>query len=335
MSEETVEQTAGTSNLDHESSHSQHREEELDNNATSALDRDVENGDDDSSFDDDDFGNFSDASFEDDTVKAQEEIENEQEREQSQRAQYLEMLFGPDPVTNLDQNNKDASLEALIKDERPRVIYEQLFNGRLHTSPFIWKQSHIRSAMLQVLGIKDEEEIKTQLAEQLAKEQATPLDDSLYIKLCHVIETDKDNNNGNTMILRDNFRYEYTPRFHQPGSKQEDQEREEDKRVPELLDWNKNVNESMTSEQLKRYHDELCNMIDLQALKLKALNHIQDDLTHDKVTFENVVTNLSGHTQRLQRDEIALYNKKIGRKLTGRTHHRDSNQWKGFSWVGL
>lgn len=333
MSEETVE----IASSEHEFSNSE-QQEALNNNQTPALKRGTENSDNDSSFDDDDddFGNFSDASFEDDTIKTEEDIENEEEREQAQKFQCLETLFGPDPVSSsLKQDNVDIALDVLIEDERPCVIYEQLFNGRLHTSPFIWKHSHIRSAMLQVLGIKDDEEVKTRLAEQLAKEKANPLDDSLYIKLCQVVEADKNNNNGNTMILRDNFRYEYTPRFHQPGSTQEDQEKEEDIRVPMLLDWNKNVNESMTVEQLKKYHDELCNMIDLQAVKLKALNHVQDNLTHDKVTFENVVTNLSGHTQRLQRDEIALYNEKIGRKLTGHTNHRDSNQWKGFSWVGL
>ncbi|KAG0662456.1 hypothetical protein C6P44_002246 [Monosporozyma unispora] len=287
--------------------------------------------------DDEDFGNFSDASFEDDTVQDEPETrtEEEQESKEDQINQCLETLFGPIPGESSVEDDVNASLEDLIKDERPHVIYEQLFSGRLHTAPFIWKHSHIRSTMLQVLGIEDDTEAKNKLEQQLTNERETPLDDSLYIKLCQVIEADNDNNNGNTMLLRDNFRYEYTPRFHQPGSLQEKLDKEEERRIPVLLNWNSQVNDTITTEQLQQYHDELCNLIDSQAIKLKSLNRIQDGLTHDKVTFENVVTNLSGHTQRLQRDEIALYNKKMGRKVTGPTRHRDSNQWKRFSWVGL
>ena len=42
-----------------------------------------------------------------------------------------------------------------------------------------------------------------------------------------------------------------------------------------------------------------------------------------------MVTNLSGHTQRLQRDEIELYNKKFGRKSLS------NRKIKRFSWAGL
>lgn len=292
--------------------------------------------------DEDDFGNFSDASFEEEESGYEEKVTSNNAPElniQEQIDQCLDNLFGKSQDQSTDNNrhtNDDKiTLQDLIKDERPHVIYEQLFNGRIQTSPFIWKRSHIRSTLLQILGI---EEDNNNVNSGSVNKKQEPLDDSLFIKLCHIIDTDKQNNNGNSMILRDNFKYEYQPRFHKPGSSQEEQGQQEDELIPGLLTTDIEKISTMDRSEFLKYHDQLCQAIDSQVVKMKTLNKCQDDLTHDKVTFENVVTNLSGHTQRLQRDEIALYNKKMGRKVSrtpSTSHHKDSNQWKRFSWVGL
>ena len=63
------------------------------------------------------------------------------------------------------------------------------------------------------------------------------------------------------------------------------------------------------------YHDKLCHMIDSLINELKLLKEKEFKLEKDKHLYENLVMNLTGHTQRLQRNEIALYNKKKEKKL--------------------
>lgn len=276
---------------------------------------------------DSDFGNFSDASIEQEVG----EKPTEQVIEQC-----LDTLFGPTSAAKDDDSDDDINsnpkLIDLLKEERPHVIYEQLFSGRVHYPPFIWKHSHIRSTMLSVLGLPPDTDAKENATN--SKQHNEPLDDSLYIQLCSVIDKDKLNTiNGTTMVLRDHFKYKYTPGFHIPGSLDEEgdelgKNHKETEKILQLL------NGEFDHNDLQKYHDELCNAVDSQVIKLKALTTLQQDLLNDKTTFESVVTNLSGHTQRLQRDEIALYNKKMG-KHQRISHLPSSSQRKRFSWVGL
>lgn len=346
---------------------------------------------------DSDFGNFSDASVEiDNSVEDQEKDEDSYIT--TQLDSCLTLLFDQkhslilnsgDRGKGSDENGKDKnktdvelfSLEDLIEEERPHVIYEQLFSGRLHTQLFNWKQSYIRSTLLHILGVEQEnEENEHADISMRRKKRQEPLDDSLYIKLCHLLESDQKFIHYNTMILKDYFNFIYSPRFTQPShdSRMEEEQleakRENDNQnntihstndhdydydydynfvgdddklntqIPKLLNQGNDSSgsgssasgdttlcdiEEMTNDELQKYHDQLCNVIDLLMVKLKRLNKLQTDLTQDKTIFENVVTNLSGHTQRLQRDEIELYNKKFGHKLLRNQRN------KRFSWGGL
>lgn len=334
---------------------------------------------------DSDFGDFSDASIEKDNSN-EDQDEDEDSYTTTQLDRCFTLLFdrknslileNSDKGECLNENRKDKAdmgllpLEDLIKEERPHVIYEQLFSGRLHAQPFNWRQSYIRSALLRVLDI-DQEDEENEHDDNLmrTKKKQEPLDDSLYVKLCHLLESDEKFIHYNTMILKDYFNFRYSPRFIQPnnhdnevgdGELEGGEEGKEEGDMHSMVNYDYNIDddndelntqiqkllnqgnssssssssstlldfEKMTDDELQKYHDKLCNVIDLIMIKLKGLNKLQNNLTQDKIIFENVVTNLSGHTQRLQRDEIELYNKKFGRKSLS------NRKIKRFSWAGL
>lgn len=229
----------------------------------------------------DDFGNFSDASFEE-----QDEVER-----------YLEQLLPKDTCEPLSQRNgrEKLGLVELLKDERPRVVYEQLVQLRPVLQPLNWNKSHLKSDLWHILRLPEQEPAaRVPVPER-------PLDDSLYKKLRASLE---DKSTETNTVLRDQFRFDYSVPL-APGSLQFEDEDD----IPGLLTQSEeNVND------LQKYHDQLCHAVDVLFGKLKQLQEQQELLISDKTTFENVVTNLTGHTQRLYRDEVALYNKKLKKR---------------------
>ncbi|SMN20973.1 similar to Saccharomyces cerevisiae YBL010C Putative protein of unknown function [Maudiozyma saulgeensis] len=267
--------------------------------------------------DDDDFGNFSDASFEseDTTTQLTETLVNS----------ALDKLFGNesfhykiDPQNNDDNPNK--ILAGLLADERPNVIYNQLVDSDNRDIPaFIWNRSNLRSTLLHILRLKDPQTaLDTKNTERIDSQEkhlsAVTMDDSLYVKVMDLVKDIEKPLKDNTLILREQFDLAYMPPLTQP-SLAADLNRELKERIPSLLGETNNNEE---------YHDMLCNAIDLLILELRSLYERQLELEADKQTYERVITNLSGHTQRLQRDEIAMFNKK-------KTQYK---RWHRFSWGG-
>lgn len=366
---------------------------------------------------DDDFGNFSDASFEDDTNNHKTvKTEKNNNKDTNNIYALIDECFPVVAIDMMDEskNNKPCfqkeNLNHLLSDERCNIIYQQLTNNQIMSEPIIWSRSHIRSTMLQILGVEESKKLKNGSDNNYNKKDI--LDDSLFVKICQLIDSNasssnscnitNNNNNNNTekeinqlnnsdinndtvpMTLRDHFKIKYNPIVMQQPKALIDQKTTDDilnEIVPTLLNFSLNDTENddgkvenssgnidnIIDEKLIEYHDNLCNMIDKLVLQLKLIKQEQIELIKDKITFENVVTNLSGHTQRLQRDEIALYNKKMKKKRKNKlvvAHSRintrksedrsgsndssgndssrktsstakSSNQWKRFSWVGL
>lgn len=255
------------------------------------------------SSDDDDFGNFSDASFEANL--------GEDNDEATTMESCINEIFGDE--TFQATTDSSTNLTDLLKEERPRVIYEQLVDNQYVLPPFIWNSSNIRTTMLHILRIPDQ-------PKKVTRRDSTILDDSLFNQLCQMIENDVENNNNHSNILRDYFKMHYTSPL-VPTSLEQEDHNDQELNIPKLtvLDFN-----HMDSKFIQDYHDKLCHAIDYLVLQLKELNKTQQDLIHDKTTYENVVTNLSGHTQRLQRGQIALYNKK----------KQQQQRWSRFSWAG-
>lgn len=244
----------------------------------------------------DDFGNFSDASFDDSIVEGVSQLNFDV---------YLDKLL-PEKSSSKDFSVKNSdgkikcSLEDLISDERPHVVYEQLVQLRTVLRPFVWSRSHLKSSLWHILNLPEEESL-----EQKVKKKQDPLNDSLFIEIRSLLN---DSNIHTNFILKDHFKIDYYPPL-VPVSLKAVEEQDQERRIPKYL-----TTDIDGVEDLKIHHDTLCHAIDVLFVELRELNKRQLGLVKDKTTFENVVTNLTGHTQRLYRDEIALYNKKVRRK---------------------
>lgn len=252
--------------------------------------------------DSDDFGSFSDASVE------QEDLVQDQKNNLDNVGKYLDQVLPMDgclPRESLREDEED--LNKLIQDERPKVIYEQLVLLRTVLRPFIWDKSRIKSNLWHILRIPE----RTKPVQQEVGRE--PLNDSLFIALCKMLN---DKTIPSQTVLRDQMGIAYSPPL-TPVFLQEEYEKEKEKEIPGLL-----AIQPDEVVDLREYHDKVCQSIDLLLERLQELHIKQADLVKDKTTFENVVTNLTGHTQRLYRDEVALYNK-----------HKNKRKNR-FSWVG-
>lgn len=266
---------------------------------------------------DDDFGNFSDASFEPvEDVSESQEVLNDK----------IDRVFGEKTVDSVQHNvpaTHTSVLEDLLREERPNVVYHALVDSdKRDIPPFLWNRSNLRSTMLKVLRLDQPSsgQLGTPplVGDAAGGPSATPppgiADDQLYQKVAALAQDTDIAVGPGTQLLRDHFGIQYLPPLVQPSLAATVQ-RESLEGIPELL---KRADDDDT------LHDELCNVIDLVVLELRRLEETRLQLEADKKTFERVITNLSGHTQRLQRDEIAHYNKKKSRH----------NRWHRFSWAG-
>lgn len=215
------------------------------------------------------------------------------------------------PSMELKPEREDCELEDLFVEERSRIIYEQLVELRTVLHPFTWRKSHMRDHLLHVLRLDEHNATEVNADDEL-------IDDSLYLRISSLLpRLTAEQASASSLILRDQFKYSYAPPLTHHSIQLEEVEYQE-KQIPQLLMVRP---ESLDKKELEEYHDHVCNAIDALIATLKQLELRQSNLTTDKTTFENVVTNLTGHTQRLQRDEIALYNKQRNRR-------------KRFSWIG-
>lgn len=256
--------------------------------------------------DSDDFGSFSDASIEQEEERPSEETPQGSVDDSSHVEKCLDRVLPIDDST-LGDSLPNVELEKLIEDERPRVIYEQLVLLRTVLRPFIWDKSHIKSNLWHILRIPERIKPNKQEVER------EPLNDGLFVALLNMLNDDKIQSQT---VLRDQLGLIYSVPL-APVFLQKEFEKEREKDIPELL-----ATSPGEVENLQEYHDKLCQTIDLLMLRLQDAHAEQLNLIKDKTTFENVVTNLTGHTQRLYRDEVAFYNK-----------HKNKRKNR-FSWVG-
>lgn len=256
--------------------------------------------------DSDDFGSFSDASIEQEEERPSGETPQDPGDDIAGVDKYLDQIL---PLNDSipKESPPNADLDKLIEDERPRVIYEQLALLRTVLRPFIWDKSHIKANLWHILRIP--ERTKPNKPE-VGRE---PLNDSLFIALLKMLDDDKI---PSQTLLRDQLGIIYSPPL-APVFLHNEVEEQKEKEIPELL-----ATSPGEVGNLQEYHDRLCQSIDLLLTKLQESRDEQSDLIKDKTTFENVVTNLIGHTQRLYRDEVAFYNK-----------HKNKRKNR-FSWVG-
>lgn len=264
-----------------------------------------------SSDDDDDFGNFSDASFESE--------DNVNQSSQGMIDDALKEIFGEEHTIRKDINNAEVELIDLLADERPNVIYHELIDSDNRDIPaFMWNQSNLRATLLHILRLKDPLIEGNKNKMRLPIEPIT-LNDSLFKKIMNLVQDNNIPVKDSALLLKEQFNINYLPPLTQP-SLAEDYNHELKNRIPTLV----KVLDNDVEKSSENYHDMLCNAIDLLIVELRSLHEKQLQLETDKQTYERVITNLSGHTQRLQRDEIAMFNRKKSQY----------KKWHRFSWGG-
>ncbi|CAR23369.1 Laa2p [Lachancea thermotolerans CBS 6340] len=193
--------------------------------------------------------------------------------------------------------NQPHSLDELIKGERPRVVYEHLVLLETQLRPFSWRNSKLRSLLLQTLQIADEPELP---------KAHKPLDSFLYSQLePRLGEEGLDYAAFLSRVCGDKF----SANNKSPVQKIESLE------AKDL--------EQLDTEALRRTHDELLDAVLAVCQEIGGTAAVRSELEADKSMYEGLVTNLVGHTQRLRRDEIADFNKK----------HRRGSKYGKFKWV--
>lgn len=209
-------------------------------------------------------------------------------------------------VKTLEQSG--SKLTQLLNDERTQIIYRQLVQWEPAPPVIRWRTSSMRKSLLHMLNIKEQEHSKDDGID------TSSLNDTLFKALSRELMLHEKGSLVSETMLRDRFGISYIPPM-TPNALVKEEQQHIEKEIPLLI--TKDLDNAVN---LQEIHDKICHAIDVLFAKLAHLQEIQDDLTKDKNTFESVVTNLTGHTQRLYRDEVAFYNKIRSKK-------------KRFSWV--
>ncbi|OEJ83985.1 Uncharacterized protein AWRI3579_g2601 [Hanseniaspora osmophila] len=249
---------------------------------------------------DDDFGNFSDASIDEDLNVNTSQFETPRLKNTNcdeQINSIIELMFN-------DTNNPEFTHEAEVLESqqsnhcdinsllspRSRIIYEQLVCLPIQEEPpLLWSNSYMRVLLYNILNIKDHDKIKheelnTSPSKISTLETNTPINSTMFNQITELLN------------IKIQHHVPETEKFEEP--------------VPKF-----NINE-MKTELLQ----EIRNLSNNKELLELSSELIDIKLTHmellkDKQTYEQVINNLVGHTQRLRRNEIAKYNKKHHRQL--------------------
>ncbi|SCU92737.1 LAME_0F01266g1_1 [Lachancea meyersii CBS 8951] len=213
---------------------------------------------------------------------------------------HLNVILGSSQA--IPYMNEEHTLKELLEDERPKVVYEQLVILEPHLQPFQWRHSKLRSELLHTLQIEDI--IETPKVVKI-------LDRSLYESLSVHLETPEGQNNEHLIAQL-------------LGSKLQPPQETHQQTPIAVSDLRSKELDSLNDSDLSVVHDQLIDAILTTCRNLREKDALRAQLIADKNTFEDLVTNLIGHTQRLRRDEIAQFNKK---------NRKSSKYSRKFKWV--
>lgn len=289
---------------------------------------------------DDNFGNFSDASFENEELQTESNIVNT----------CLDEYFGSEPETEDSTISDDTiyKVDDLINGGRSAIIYEQLVKLQSVLQPIIWNKSALRHDLLHKLRIREDDDdddydilelnqygspIKGRRkshtgyhSSSTGDDEVLPLDDRLFTKILTLINDDAMMLSNDSHPLKETFKMKYVPNL-APQILQNEWLNEQEKQIPSLISKDFKDLEDMNQSDLQEYRDQLCNSIDVLCIKLQEINDKRQILNADKSIYENVITNLTGHTQRLYRTQLENYNKKKSKSK--------EKKKKKFGWVGV
>lgn len=259
----------------------------------------IEHDDDD---DDDDFGAFSDASFNEfESQQKPPELPTSPQSTTQHTASYIQFpqeLFDTpsaleEAITELLSQTFPTTLAPSpvpqntdVLNERSRLLLERL-TALPHLKPHNWKRSSLRRQLLLTLGIRDTEDVTLT--------RRRNLDDGMQYEIEKFEELGI--SEGDATKLRD-----------QTGDIIETLEKgfKSDEELGKLGD-----------DELDGVIADYGNKIEEISRLLAVWEYEKKKLENDNSTFEGVVENLVGHTQRLRREETLKSLKKDAQKSKG------------------
>ncbi|CCH44496.1 putative membrane protein [Wickerhamomyces ciferrii] len=275
--------------------------DELENKQEEEKEEEVEEEEVDEEDDDDEFGAFSDASFDEfeqppepESPKQEESIStpetnnthlklpqdlfDEPEMFQTRVQELLNQSFPEELPPASVPSNTD------VLNERSRLLLERLV-ALPYLKPYSWKKSSLRRQLLQTLGIDSEKD-------QIRRKN---LDDGSNYKIPDF----------ESLNISDEEAKKYRENTDEILNKFQESIKEDD----ELT----NLDQETLNKVVLEYKEQIKELKKL----LSIWEYEQKNLEIDNETFEGVVENLVGHTQRLRREETMKSLKKESRKSKG------------------
>ncbi|SCU93710.1 LADA_0G04522g1_1 [Lachancea dasiensis] len=215
--------------------------------------------------------------------------------------EQLDSILGP--RQEISHTNQKHDLAELIEGERPKVVYEQLVLVEPHLRAFQWRHSKLRSELLHTLQIED-----VPVVPKITKSVDTSLFDLLEPYLG--AGTDQEHKSKDISKVL--------------GNKVHASEHSSPPLSSSIVQLQAKDLDDLEEEELTHTHDQLIDAISVVCKSILQNEELRTQLIADKEMFEDLVTNLVGHTQRLRRDEIAQFNKK---------NRRSFKYGKKFKWA--
>lgn len=181
----------------------------------------------------------------------------------------------------IEIRDKNVLFQDLLKNEKTRKVYDALFPNGKPLPPVQWRREPLQKLLRQTLNIDEPQE------EEVEEKEEYVIQDLLYLKL----EEDRDQKS-----------------LEQLGYKKLNAEGVPDADLSQLLSYQDF--QTIPGNELPVIHDQLIDAIETVLLDLESLQNEEQELLKDKATYEELITNLVGHTQRIRREEIAEYQRK-------------------------
>lgn len=263
------------------------------------VEEDEENGEGEEDDDDDDFGAFSDASFDEfeSRPEPQEVPSTTTETNSTTYTQLPQSLFNSpsdlqETLNNLLSQSFPGTLPRSsvpqntdVLNERSKLLLERL-TALPYLKPHNWKKSSLRRQLLITLGIPDTESVVT---------RRKNLDDGMQYKIVS---------------------------FEDLGMSEQDAEKFKVKNDEIIENLEQSIKDDHVLQSLN--DDGLDGVIKDYESKVEEISKLlavweyeEKKLENDNSTFEGVVENLVGHTQRLRREETLKSLKKEAQKSKG------------------
>lgn len=279
-----------------ESFEDQDNVEDVDEQTPETNVKEIDDDNDDDDDDDDDFGAFSDASF-DEFEQPPSPTTDTETIQKSSYIQFPQNTFQDpaelqDTLTKLLDQTYPSQLPKLSIPENTSILNErsQLLLERLTALPYLkpynWRKSSLRRQLLVTLGIQDTEP---------AILRKKNLDDGMQYKIPSFQELGFTEEDGLKIKTQND---EILHRGEESVINGDDLELKDEDKLDQLV------------EEYKSRIEEVEKL-------LAVWEHEREKLELDNETFEGVVENLVGHTQRLRREETLKSLKKEANKSKG------------------